>query len=66
MFFVHELETGTRELEVNVASGVVKKCSSLFAAGKLVYSWALLIGSEDLFCLICPPLIFNLSFEYVA
>lgn len=41
MVFVHELETGTRELEVNVASGVVKMCSSLFAAGKLVYSWAL-------------------------
>lgn len=55
MIFVHELETGTRELEVSVASGVVKMCSSLFAAGKLVYSWALLIGSEDLFCLIRLP-----------
>lgn len=43
-----------QELEVNVASGV-KMCSSLFAAGKLVYSWALLIGSEDLFLSYPPP-----------
>lgn len=40
-----------RKLEQGNLKLTVRMSSDLYAAGKLVCSWALLIGSEALFCL---------------